>query len=615
MNRAWEQKDKRAKARGLLTAGTFCLFAAASIFGAENDRNAKGRKKTKNPVAEKKVRVTESQIYIKVNKERIGMGRSVEVTARATLPDSKPAAGYQVLPYVNGKRWGAHELTNKQGLATMHLPLPNPGVAEIQVQILSDVSSPKDRANSKFTGFRMPEEANVSNSVKVQVNWRKLQVIKEDTNHLVGMQWEPWFTPKNASWGTAQAVPLMGRYWSWHPAVTRQHIIWMAESGVNFLVVDWTNHLWGKEHWNQRAEHTNEIIHCTTLALETLAAMRDEDLPVPKVVLFLGLNNGPVTTMTAVNEEIDWIYHNYIRNPRFSGLFLEYLGKPLLLIHNGGGPEWLQQHVKLPVNDKHFTIRWQSSQHQLSGHNEQGYWSWMDGSLRQPVTRFRGKPECLTVSTAFFNENGWRGQGAHGRRGGWTYVESFKSAYKYRPRFIQLHQFQEFAGQREGHGYGPNKDIYVDSYSVELSDDIEPVSLTAPAYRGEGGWGFYYLNLTRALVDIYRQKTPETTVVVVAQPNRREVVTADELEVKWTWAGKAPQGFSISINGKTIARDLQPAKATVDLSAFEEGPMKLVLTAEGTQSRYLLSYTEDSLPLENMVPAFVEVDFVLKRNP
>ena len=100
---------------------------------------------------------------------------------------------------------------------------------------------------------------------------------------------------------------------------------------------------------------------------------------------------------------------------------------------------------------------------------------------------------------AFFPPGGWLSEYAYGRRGGWTYVESFKHALRVKPRFIEIHQFNEFAGQPEGHGYGPNKDVYVDSYSVELSDDIEPVSLTAPAYRGEGAWGFFYLNLTRAL--------------------------------------------------------------------------------------------------------------------
>lgn len=465
-----------------------------------------------------------------------------------------------------------------------------------------------------ITGHRVPPDANLSNSVQVRVGWRDLEPIPKDPDHLVGMQWEPWFTPHNPYWQTAQAVPLLGFYQSYNSDVIRQHMIWLAESGIDFLVVDWTNHLWGKDHWNERPEHTNEIIHATTLTLETLASMREEGLSPPKVVLYLGLNNGPATTMTAVNEEIDWIYHNYIRNQRFNNLFVEYLGKPLLLIHNGGGPRWIKDHKCKPVNDKQFTIRWQSSQQQQSLNNEDGYWSWMDGVLEPPVTYYENEPEALTVSTAFFGAEGWLGPGTYGRRNGWTYIETFRQALKYKPRFIQLHQFNEFAGQPEGHGYGPDKNVYVDSYSVEFSDDIEPTSLTTPAYRGNGGWGFYYLNLTRALVDLYRQDTIETTVVVVSSPDLHEVVEDDKLKIVWTWVGKKPKGFSISLDGKVIGRrQASDTTATIELSQFSDGLRNLRLTAEGTKSRYILSYTQDSLPLEDLVSAYCEVPFTLKR--
>ena len=33
----------------------------------------------------------------------------------------------------------------------------------------------------------------------------------------------------------------------------------LAESGIDFLVVDWTNHLWDKKHWDERPDGTNEI--------------------------------------------------------------------------------------------------------------------------------------------------------------------------------------------------------------------------------------------------------------------------------------------------------------------------------------------------------------------
>jgi len=698
-------------------------------------------------------------VRISAHKDRLGMGRTVTLTAQATRANGEPAAGYLLLPYVNGARWGHHEYTDAQGRATFLLPLPNPGLQELQVEIrevpteieewiwaretadnqtvyfqgnftrpepvseaalwvavddaaavylngekLGDFGGwttstpavlPGERLRAGenvlsvearngvgpagllvrltgpegqvlcvtgdpwrafdappegwpgatpevgtevanlgrpegtiwtammpewptlrgrkdlLVGRRLPAGANVSNTVPVRVEWRELQPIPEDPDHLVGMQWEPWFTPRNANWSTAQAVPVVGLFWSWNRDVTRQHFLWLIESGVNFLVVDWTNHLWDRKHWNDRSDHTNEIIHATQMALEVLASMRDEGLPVPRMVLYLGLNNGPATTMGAVNEEIEWIHHTLVRNPRFQGLFQEYLGQPLLLIHNGGGPGALVGQE--PVNEEYFTVRWQSSQSDQTGFHEQGFWSWMDGSLEPMLTRYKGEPEALTVSTAFFSSGGWTADTAYGRRNGWTYVESFKAALKHRPRFIELHQFNEFAGQPEGSGYGPNHDVYVDSYSVELSDDIEPVSLTAPGYRGDGGWGFLFLNLTRALVDLYRQETPETTVVAIGRPLRREVVTTDRLEVVWTTAGKPPDGFTLTLNDRVAARHLTGTETTVDLSDFPDGPIHLLLTAEGTKCRYLPSYTEDSLPLEEPVPAFAEVDFTLKR--
>ena len=704
-------------------------------------------------------------VVIAVDQDRVGMGRSVEVRARLRGVARAERVGRELHPYVNGRRWGAHEFTDAEGRAVFHLPLPNPGGARIEVvpvparhggaaewiwpEQLEDsqavflqhaftlrdpvdeatlwvaaddvaevwingtpvatqhgwqqtdantpardafrigenvvsvkgtngagpagvvvrlelatksgpvtvLSSPDWRGYTsepagwpgkaeeppeplvthgaapssrwsasmatwptaghvrrRITGSVMPADAQPSNAVDIRVERRDLAYIPRDPDHLVGAQWEPWFTPRNADWSTAQAVPLMGFYRSYNPDVTRQQMLWLAESGVDYLVVDWTNQLWDKEHFHELGDHAREIAHATALALETLASMRDEGLRVPRVVLYLGVNNGPSTTMTAVNEEMAWIHEHFLRNPRYAGLFLEYLGKPLMMIHNGAGPNWLEAHAEVPVNDRNFTIRWQASQLEQSGFDQHGYWSWMDSTLKPTVTYFEGEPECMTISTAFFGPGGWKADTAYGRRGGWTYLEGFKSALRHRPRFVELHQYQEFAGQHEGDGYGPNHDIYVDSYSVEFSDDIEPVSLTAPAYRGAGGWGFFYLNLTRALVDLYRQETPETTVVAVASPKRGDVVTSGAIDVTWTHAGKTPASFTIELNGNPVARHLQGTQARIDLGRSPGGPTRLTLVAEGVTARYRLSYTTDELPAAEPVPARVDVDFVLDRS-
>ena len=701
-----------------------------------------------------------SPVTATVDKPAIGMGGSVTLTTTVRPEGGTPHDGYRAIPFVNGKRWGAIEVTDASGRAVNHLPLPNPGTATIQVLVQEPASrgaqpswiwgpaapeeathyfqqsfawkgapesavlyvaaddaatvylngnelgtvagwnvatrfeglgaqlTPEDNVLSieahsasglagllvrleslerpgqtalvsdgtwqrferapygwpflaeedagraivlsevewspwrpqvedwpglndrgyDLAGTLLPPDAStasLSAPVTVGVTRRPLVRPAGNPDRRVGIQFEPWFTPRNASWGSSPAVPLTGLYWSWNPDVTRQQMIWLIESGIDFLVVDWTNHLWDKEHWDERGDHTNEITHATTMLLETLATLRDEGNPVPTVVLYGGLNNGPATTITAVNEEMDWIHNTYVRNPRFAGLFEMYLDKPLFMAHSGGGPLWKDRNGESQLDERLFTVRYQSFMHEFNDHADHGFWSWMDATLEPVVTVSNGQPEALTVSSAFFAGTGWKGAGAYGRKGGWTLTESFKAAFKHRPRFLEIHQFQEYAGQWEGGGYGPEKNMYVDSYSVELSDDIEPVSLTAHAYRGQGGWGFFYLNLLRALVDCYHQADPETTVLALDHPGYGQPVTGPSLPLRWTWVGKAPTGFELTVNG---AKQVFPAEASeteIGLSALPAGPIEITLSAPGTSARYVLSHTEASLPSETMTAATV----------
>lgn len=700
-------------------------------------------------------------VSVQVSVRRIGMGRTLAVTATARDARGRPASGRLLLPYVNGRRWGSHEYADAAGKATFLLPMPNPGPADVQVVLdgatrateewiwverQADAQTVRfektfdlpdtpmsatlwlavdDRAtvfvNGRSVGTahgwvractvqqrnlalkrgcnviaveaynhsgpagllvrlqwttdrasgilvsdrswrasvldkRMPcvsagkadqglwapimedwptvvtrsklmagsvmrPAATASRPLRVEVVRRALHPIRSDPRRLVGIQWEPWFTPLNASWNTAQAVPVFGFYWSWNPDVTRQHMLWFAESGIDFLVADWTNHLWDQTAWNSRPNHTNEIIHCTTLALETMAAMREEGIPVPRMVLLLGLTNGPSTTMEAVNEEMEWAYHACVRNPRFKDLFVDVEGKPLILIFNGGGPGWLLANGDPLVDDRHFTIRWCSSQHQISRDNEHGYWSWMDGVLDLPVTMRDGKPEAMTASVAFFARDGWLGKDANGRRNGWTLVETFRKAIQVKPAFLQLHQYQEFAGQPEGQGYGPNRDHYVDSYSPEFSDDVEPTSLTAPAYRGEGGWGFSTLNLMRALIDLYRQPRPVTTVIAIGQPLHRQHVTAKALTLTWNVVGKPARAFIVTASGRDargktvqVVRRLPASarSATLDLRGLARGDVTVRVQGVGTRCRYRPSWTEDSLPLAKPVESYAAISVRLR---
>lgn len=567
-------------------------------------------------------------LRITADRTTVAMGRTVLV--KATL--SGNARGHILLAYVNGQRWGSHERPDASGSAEFLLPLPNPGPARIQVlAVKSDTTGwqgLKDM-NLLLAGRPMPERGLRSNAIDITVTRRAFPK-RPQTNTLFCVQWEPWFTPQAYFWSSAQAVPVMGFYESYNRDVTRQHILWFMDAGVDFIMADWSNHIWGKRHWDERHPNTDTILHATQLALEVLASMRDEGLPVPKMSLLTGLSNGPPASIQALNEEHEWVYRNYVMNPRFKGLWQELDGKPLImpldtaaLAHPGARSAlplqvpFFKQTLALseeqldlrrltdrtPVDESRFTVRWISSQNQLTRHHELGYWSWMDGSLKPMATYRDGKAEAVTVSIGFFGPQGWRGEGAYGRRDGWTYIEQFRTALETRPRVVFLHQFQEYAGQADGQGYGPNKNVYGDSYSVELSDDFEPVSRTARGFRGdEGGWGYYYLNLTRALIDVYRGQARDSTVLAVRKPYRE----GDAVRVEWSWAGKSPSGFAVTADGKTLAARAQGQSFTIPAAQLGPGTHRIRVAALDAVTLYPLSATHLDTPLAAPAPAAVE---------
>jgi hypothetical protein len=265
-----------------------------------------------------------------------------------------------------------------------------------------------------------------------------------------------------------------------------------------------------------------------------------------------------------------------------------------------------------PVEATHFTVRWMSSQNQTTRHHELGYWSWMDGVIDPPVTVRGGVAEAVTVTPSYFNAQGWTGSLARGRLGGTTYIETFKVALAHRPRVVFLHQWQEYSGQRAGHGRGPDHDLYTDTYSVELSDDLEPVSLTAPGYRGDrGGWGFAYLNLTQALMALYRGQAAGCTILAVGSPLRHAAVTGDVLSVSWTVIGESVAHFSIALDGQIVETEIAGNTVDVPLTGLPAGKHTVTVIADGAVTRFPLSRTALDIPLDVPIPVRVDVPFVM----
>lgn len=581
----------------------------------------------------------EGTIEITIANQKILMGQNVVVDAKFTPPLGEKASDYILMPFVEKKRWGAHEFSDAKGEASFIIPLPNVGYADIEVMAIKRTNSTWQGLNDITllrTGTLMPLVGMRSNKKEIEVLWRDFPQ-KEKGKSVFAMQWEPWFTP-GWNWNRAQVVPLLGFYDCTNQDVLRQQVLWMMEMGVNCLVVDWSNHIWGTIHWTERDKGADQIIHVTQLFLEVLADMRDEGLPVPTVALMPGLSNGPPASMVALNEELEWIYQDYIRNPRFKGLWHLWEDKPLVIILDTGVmatkegttesafrvPFFKQtltsneatesaldkmRQNQTTVDDTHFTIRWMSSQNQLTGHDKLGYWTWMDGSLT-PITTYKdGKAEAITVCTALFPEMGWKAEGAFGKRNGWTYLKSFQEAQKTEPAFIMLHQYNEYAGQAEGMGYGKEKNIYVDSYSTELSDEIEPVSLTAPGYRGNtGGWGYFYQNLTSAIICLYNKVVTDATVLAVSTPE----ITESKVIFEWTSIGVKAKSFTLYCDDKIVAENITSEQYTIDRKDVIKGKHTIKVQANGAVTRFELSkYKMDNVLIEP-IPVIVNEFFFIE---
>jgi hypothetical protein len=212
---------------------------------------------------------------------------------------------------------------------------------------------------------------------------------------LIGMQYETWFTHGNATWNTAEAVPILGKYSSYDAGIIRKHAAWFNELGINWLLVDWSNMLWMKPDWEQHTGATRELKETTELLFNTYSQLNREGEPTPKIVLLLGLYNGvPVKDpMKRLNGILAWLSKNYLSNIEYKDLWVYYNGKPLItILFNPASPcKQLQDYEKPGSLDaQDWTVRWMASQLQINHAESCGMWSWMDGTIRQLVTHQSG---------------------------------------------------------------------------------------------------------------------------------------------------------------------------------------------------------------------------------
>jgi hypothetical protein len=430
---------------------------------------------------------------------------------------------------------------------------------------------------------------------------------------LIGLQYESWFTPHNAgSYQTAEAIPMLGKYNSYDTGVIRKHEEWFEDVGINWLLLDWSNMLWTQPAWEKHEGATYELEQTTALLFKTYSQLAREGKHPPKLVIMLGLQNGSLipNDIERLNGIIACTKANFLDKPEYKNLWLYYHGKPLLTILFNVGLSCAEINARTNgIVAPDWTIRWMGSQLQATHVENCGFWSWMDGTIRQLVTSNKGNFEETVVTPSCFPlGNGWLDPKATGRDHGAPYLESWEVAFETHPKFIQIHQWNEFAGQLEGQGFGQAHDIYGDEYNLEFSDDMEPTRMDVCAYRGCGGWGYYYLNLTKAILSLYQEVTPDITILAMGAPFK-PVIKEAEFPLEWETLGNNPQSYTLELDGRVVADKIRDDHYTLSLSTLPPGKHQVTLIAHGVHTYFDLSPAKLTTRSTQPLPVASEMEF------
>lgn len=302
---------------------------------------------------------------------------------------------------------------------------------------------------------------------------------------LVGIAYTTWHhrLPWSGIWGE----PELGFYLSSDRTVIRTHAEWLADAGVDFIWIDWSNNV------NYTPGVTPDpVFDMIEGSVRTLFEEYAHLPRHPKISIFLGVTGAPeAATDGRLQKKADQIYRDYVSNPACRPLLQDYLGKPLLVVYVNTPSPW--QHGVPDWNDDRFTVRWmtgyvteQASLRTPDRISRYGYWSWEDRGP-QTYALHDGRPESMVVVAS------WRKQSEPGhpdyipeapRNHGATFRSQWERACEIGPKFAMVVSWNEW--------------VLGEQPSAEVSKDIEPSKQH----------GHFYLDLLKE--EIARFKSRET---------------------------------------------------------------------------------------------------------
>lgn len=310
----------------------------------------------------------------------------------------------------------------------------------------------------------------------------------------VGIAYTTWHRP--GTWQRVWGTPELGQYFSNDRAVIRQHATWIAEAGIDFIWIDWSNNV----NYDPATMHDQRpdfamIEDSTTLIFEEYAQMASEGLPHPRVSIFTGCpDQSEAINDGRLQAKLDQIYDDYVSDPRYRPIMQDYLGKPLMVIYLGT-PNPFQSGTP-QFDDSRFTLRWmtgfvteQPSLYNTDRVSHYGYWSWEDRGP-QTFTLHDNQPEAM-LALASWRQQGFPGDAwfipACGRQQGQTLQQEWARVRQIGPRFAMVVSWNEWTI-----GEQPN---------AEVSKDIEP-SLE---------WGHEYLELLAEQIRLFKNPPEDSS--------------------------------------------------------------------------------------------------------
>lgn len=278
-------------------------------------------------------------------------------------------------------------------------------------------------------------------------------------DRLVGLAYSTWF--QDANWQNVWGTPELGYYRSDDRRVIRQHAEWIADAGVDYVWVDWSNDVLYTPGVTKGRTDFEMIENSVKVMFEEYSQMKKH----PKISIFIGCPDWPKAVDDGkLTAKADQVYEWFCKDPKYRKIMQDYLGKPLLVVYVNTPTPWQTGIPKW--NHPKFTVRWMTGfitqqpylMDETKTISRYGYWSWEDRGP-QTVAPYRGTAEAM-VCVACYRKEYDDSVLSPGRRNGQTFREQWARVRKVGPRICNVVSFNEWTK-----GEQP---------SAEGSKDVEP---------------------------------------------------------------------------------------------------------------------------------------------